>query len=100
MKVDFNNKVVKDYQGHDAELPNKEKQQVKDLVCKCLFVGGDGLSADEKYKAYKLHLKIRQSEESVELKSEDISLIKKVCDKCISGAGGYGQIVDLLEGEE
>lgn len=99
MKVDFNNKIVKDYNGKEAELPNKEKQTIKDLVCKCLYIGGEGLSADEKYNAYKLSKKIRDSECPVDLKSEDVTLIKRVCDKCISGAGGYGQIVELLEGE-
>lgn len=99
MKVDFNNKVVKDYNGKDVESPNGEKQMIKDLVCKCLYIGCEGISGDEKYNAYKLNIKIRESEGAVDLKSEDITLIKRVCDKCISGAGGYGQIVELLEGE-
>lgn len=98
MKVDFNNKAIRDYNGEEAKLPNGDKQMIKDLVCKCLYIGNEKLTPDEKYQAYTLCVKIRESIAEIELKAEDISLIKRICGECISGAGGYGQIVDLLEG--
>ena len=78
--------------------PNGEVQFLKDVICQCLYVGEQNMSAEEKYKSYKLCKLLIDSDEA-ELSAEDISLIKKVCSKCISGAGGFGQIVDLLEGK-
>ena len=79
-------------------LPNGEMQLLKDVICQCLYVGEESMSAEDKYRSYKLCQTIMASDE-VDLTSEDITLIKKVCSRCISGAGGYGQIVDLIEGK-
>jgi hypothetical protein len=99
MKINFKDKFSKDYKGEVMVLQNGEKQSIKDVICQCLFVGDPSMSADEKYKSYKLSQILLTTDEA-DLTSEDISLIKKVCAKCINGAGGYGQVCDVLEGRD
>lgn len=104
-------KSFKDYKGEDIvvkkEIPTKdgkkeyveEKQLIKDTVCKCLYSCGEGFTADEKYSAYKLNLRLIPSSKELELTLEEASLIKKTAEKSLT-AGAYGQIVELIEGGE
>ena len=95
MKVNFDTKV-KDFQGNDLKDNGKELV-IKDIVCRYLYLCGDGFTADEKYEAYKLMQKILLSTDKVEIEDKESILIKKACEKFLS-AGAYGQIVDLLKG--
>ena len=55
------------------------------------------LSGEEKLRAYRVACKIGKNSENVDIEAEDIILIKKIL--CpVMAVGGYGQIVDLLEG--
>ena len=97
MKVDFN-KAIKDYQGNDMKNPEtKEAQSFKDVICARLFSAGD-LSAEEKYDAYKLMVRISPSKAAIEIEDKESVLIKKVCEKTLT-AGAYGQVVELLKGK-
>ena len=78
-----------------------KQQIIGDIVGKVLFEVIDSqsmqLSGEEKLRAYRVACKIGKDAENVELESEDIVLIKKIL--CpVMAVGGYGQIVDLLEG--
>lgn len=98
MKVNFN-KTFKDYQGIEIEDPNTGKaQSLKDIICARLFSAGENISADEKYEAYKLMVRISPSRAAIEIEDKDSILIKKVCEKGLT-AGAYGQIVELLNGK-
>ena len=98
MKVDFN-KAIKDFKGKEVKNPEtNEVQTLKDVVCIRLFSAGDNLSAEEKYEAYKLMVKISPSKSAVEIEDKDSVLIKKICEKSLT-AGAYGQLVELLKGE-
>lgn len=88
MKVNFN-QSFKDYKGEET------KQIIKETVCKCLYAAGEGFSADEKFKAYKLNLLIIPAAAEVEISTEDAALIKRICERSLS-AGGYGQIAELI----
>lgn len=90
MKVNFN-QSFKNYKGEKSE------QVIKDTVCQCLYNAGEGFTPEEKYKAYLLVTRISAAKKEVDLMAEDITLIKRICEKPLT-AGGYGQIVELMEG--
>ena len=88
---------VKNENGEEIYKP----QIIGDTVGKLLFEVIDSqsmqLSGEEKLRAYRVAFKIGKDAENVDLEAEDIILIKKIL--CpIMAVGGYGQIVDLLEG--
>ena len=88
---------VKNENGEEIYKP----QIIGDIVGKVLFEVIDSqnmqLSGEEKLRAYRVACKIGKDAENVELEAEDIILIKKIL--CpVMAVGGYGQIVDLLEG--
>lgn len=98
MKINFNI-PVKDYKGQ-ALVSNGKVQMLNDHVGQAMYmvhsVGGNSLTPDEKYMAYKICNKM-QSQNEIELNSEECAFIIKVCgESLISGA--YGQIRELIEG--
>lgn len=95
MKVDFN-KSVTDFYGKPL-IDNGSVKTIKEVVCSRLYLGGDGLSSDEKYQAYKTMTKIAAADGAVDIEDKESILIKKVCESSLT-VGAYGQIVDLLNG--
>ena len=88
---------VKNENGEETYKP----QIMGDIVGKVLFEVIDNqsiqLSGEGKLRAYRVACKIGKDAENVNLEAEDIILIKKIL--CpVMAVGGYGQIVDLLEG--
>lgn len=75
------------------------KEIISEEIGRSLFsaqrLDGKALTADEKYMAYKLSMRLLNHDE-IELSTEEASFIKKVCSETII-AGAYGQIVDLIE---
>ena len=98
MKVNLNNKFVKDFQGNEVEVEKNKKQSIKDVVCQILFVGCEGLSSSEKYRAYQLSQILGIAMEEVELESEDVTLMKKIVDRVLTQPGQYAQVIDAMEG--
>lgn len=99
MRVNFNKPIV----GFDKKpllKPNGEKIQMKDEVCLHLFnanqLKGVPLSDEQKYNAYSLCMRISENPESVEMTTEDGTLIKGICYEKMS-AGAYGQVIDVIE---
>lgn len=90
MKVNLD-KSFKNYKGEESG------QVIKDTVCQCLYNAGEGFTPEEKYKAYLLVTRISAAKKDVDLMAEDITLIKRICEKPLT-AGGYGQVVELMEG--
>lgn len=60
-------------------------------------VEGKPLTGDEKYMAYSISCRMANTPESVELTTEEATFLKKVCSELLS-AGAYGQLYDLIEG--
>ncbi|WP_099465556.1 alkylhydroperoxidase [Parabacteroides provencensis] len=113
MKVNFN-KSFKNYKGEDVlvdtevikegkKVIEQRPQMISDMVCRCLFSGetieriGDAEKDNaNKLKAHSLCMRIIAAKGAVELTTEEATLIKQA----VSGlnAGGYAQIVNLIEG--
>jgi hypothetical protein len=87
----------KDYKGID--LPEK----ISDVVAATLFAVGTNpdtpIGKEEKYKAFKLSQKIISGDGLINLEVEEVSFIKNVASQALT-AGAYGQLVDLIEGND
>ena len=99
----------KDCKGEDIEFATKSesgevvnrKQMIGDTIARLLYGMCDSqqmqLSGDEKLQAYRIACRIGKDASKVEMSAEDIVLLKRLLSPVLS-IGGYGQIVDLLEG--
>lgn len=99
----------KDWKGEDVEFATKNEsgevvknvQMVGDTIARLLYemCGSQQMqiSGEEKLQAYRIACKIGKDAEKVELASEDIVLLKKLLAPILT-VGGYGQVVDVLEG--
>ncbi|MBQ8769661.1 MAG: hypothetical protein IJZ60_00665 [Bacteroides sp.] len=99
MRVNF----LKPIMGIDRNpLKNKngEEFRLSDEICLHLFnadkLKGVPLSDEQKYKVYKLCMRISDHPESVDISTEEGTLIKGICSDRMS-AGAYGQVVDIIE---
>lgn len=96
MKIDLN-KRFKDYKCQDSEFI------VADRVAEAMFSAGViqemDIKREEKFRAYKICNEISIGNGIIDLSSEDITLIKKIC-SVVFVAGFYGQICDILENNE
>lgn len=113
MKVNFN-KAFKNYKGEDSlidvdiikegkKVVEKQPQIISDLVCRCLFSGetiertGDASKDNaNKLVAHNLCMRIIASKGAIEITTEEATLIKQSVSSL--NAGGYAQIVNLIEG--
>lgn len=103
MKINFKKDFV-DCFGNPIEEKikgNVEHISIDRRLATSLFslsnVEGRPLNGDEKYMAYSISCRMAQTPESVELTTEEASFLKKVCSELLS-AGAYGQVYDLIEG--
>lgn len=95
MKINFN-VPFKDYKGVET------KQIIGEKVAEALFCagnGGENISSEDKYKAYKICRKISEAQGEVEISTEEAAQIKSICVNYMT-AGGYGQLHELIEGGE
>lgn len=97
MKVKFN-QPVRDYRGQ-ALISNGQVQMLNDHIGQALYMahsmGGNQMTSDEKYMAYKLCNKMLQQGE-VEITAEEGAFIIKLCGETLI-SGAYGQIRELIE---
>ncbi len=96
MKVNLN-QAVKGFNGNPLVDESKSVVLIKTLIGVRLFAAGDGLTAEEKYKAYVLMNKISASDVPIELEDEETVLIKKIVEPSVS-VGAWGQLVEVLKG--
>lgn len=98
-KVNFN-KNLKDFHGKDVISRETGKaESMKDLVCAKLFNAADGLTEDERMKAFFLMLRIAESSDAIEIEDTESVLIKRICEKQFT-VGSWGQLVILLNGDK
>lgn len=93
MKVNFN-RNFRSYDGRELA-----GQNIASAVAEALFNYGKDkpVSREDKFKAYVLCQRIIQDNGTLDITTEEATLIKEVCGECLT-AGGYGQIYELIEG--
>lgn len=100
MKVNFNQPFT-DYYGREVKNEKGSGRNIAESVCLQLFnlgqLCGQPVPAERKYMAHKLCRRIADNPECVELTTEEATFIKEVAAEAFN-AGGYGQIVDIIEG--
>lgn len=98
MKVNFSKSFV-DAQGNPVIVADKP-QIIGEQLCFALFnltqVHGTPATAEQKYMAYKLCKRIQSDASNVELSTEEGTFLKELAAEVLS-AGGYGQVVDIIE---
>jgi len=102
MKVDLSKSFV-DAQGNPVILKTAEggkPQVISEQLCFALFnltqVKGAPATPEQKYEAYKLLKRIQANPREVEISTEEGTFIKELAAEVLS-AGGYGQVVDIIE---
>lgn len=102
MTVNFNHEFTDCFgNGILGKNPGKASNMAEEL-CLTLFnlstLGGAMVSAEKKYLAYRLSLRISECPDAVELTTEEAGFIKEVSAEAYS-AGAYGRVADLIEGK-
>lgn len=102
MKVDLS-KSFKDAQGKPVILKTadgEKPQVIGEQLCFAMFnltqVKGSPATPEQKYFAYQLLKRIQANPSSVEITTEEGTFIKELAAEVLS-AGGYGQVVDIIE---
>ena len=102
MKINFKKNFVDSFGCTITEVKNglPIPQEIWRFLAATLFsiksLGKEPLSKDKMYMAYCLSKRIADNPEAVECTTEEASFIKDVCSEMLN-AGGYGQVVDLIE---
>lgn len=92
MKINLNRNFV------DVNGVENTDASIYTAVAEALFNLGQSKPAarDDKIRAYKLSVSLIKNNGCIEASSEDITLIKEVCADTFT-AGGYGQIISIVE---
>lgn len=90
--------TIKDYKGQPLKDGQGNEQMMSDLLGAQLFAAGGktALSQEDKMRAYKLCVQMQQHPETVELTTEDATLVKTIVSEGFV-AGVYGQVVSIIE---
>nr|DAX27113.1 MAG TPA: hypothetical protein [Caudoviricetes sp.] len=72
--------------------------KIADVVAQALYNYGKDrpVKREDKFLAWKVCMKVVQNPSEVEVTTEEATLIKEACGDILT-AGGYGQIVELIE---
>lgn len=94
MRVNFN-VCVKGFDGKESG------NNLGTVLGRNIFFFADSpgfqLPYEDKYKAYQLGKRISESDGEIEITTEEATLIKRIASVVLT-IGGYGQVVDLIEG--
>lgn len=102
MKVNFKRPIVgldRKPVPHRDGSPTMANEEIAVYLYNLSAVNGVNLTAEQKYRAYNLCMRIASNPDSVSLTTEEACLIKDVCSEKMS-AGAYGQIVDMIENNQ
>lgn len=95
MKVNFNVKV-KGYDGKDSN------EILSGVLARNIFFLSDSpnyqLPYEDKYKAYQLGKRLADTDGEIEITTEEATMLKRIASVVLT-IGGYGQVVDLIEGK-
>lgn len=99
MKINFNKPFLM-FDGAIAK-ENGKPQYMKDIIAQILFSGEWIGKKENRSKmllmAYDLSQRIIKSTGEIEITVEEAALIKEGAEALITSAGGYAQIVNLIE---
>lgn len=99
MKVNFNYPFLS-YNGKEV-IQDGKPQLVKEVIAQILFSGEWIEKKENRGKfllmAYDLSQRIIKSTGEIEITVEEASLIKEGAEALVTSAGGYAQIVNLIE---
>lgn len=102
MTINFKKNFVDCFGSPIIEVKNGKpaSQEIWRFLAATLFsltsLCKEPLSREKKYIAYELSRRIAANPETFECTTEEASFIKDVCSETLN-AGGYGQVVDLIE---
>ena len=100
MKVNFNKPFVDCFGKEVVNEKTGKGTNIAESLCMVIFnlnnVGGAPMPPEKKYELHKISRKIAADQESVEMTTEEASLLKEVAAEAYS-CGAYGQIVDIIE---
>lgn len=100
MKVNFNKPFVDCFRKEVVNEKTGKEINIAESLCLVIFnlnmLGGTPIPAEKKYELHKISRKIAADPESVEITTEEGSLLKEVAAESYS-CGAYGQVVDLIE---
>lgn len=97
MKVNLSTPIL-DHKGQPAVDEQEKQISAKDVIVQAILMGGraENKSEEEKYKQYVLLTSISESSGEVDLKAEDIVMIKKLVNE-VYPALVYGRVRDLID---
>lgn len=100
MKVNFNKPFVDCFGKEVVNEKTGKGTNIAESLCMVIFnlnnVGGAPMPPEKKYELHKISRKMAADPESVEMTTEEASLLKEVAAEAYS-CGAYGQIVDIIE---
>jgi hypothetical protein len=102
MKVDFSQAIL-DLQGKPIKSKEDEVEltlTLERVAVSALLQPSKDETGEDKYKKYGFMKRIHEAKEPVELKSEEVSFIKKAIGDSAFTALVVGQAWDLLEGKQ
>ena len=95
MKIKINQKL-KDSDDKDIIIGNRPAMTLRDVIVSSILNPAEKETQEQKYEKYSLFKKLKDAKDEVELKIEDIALIKKAIGE-IQPPLVLGQCWDLLE---
>jgi hypothetical protein len=98
VKIDFT-RTINDLDGRPFKIENDELLTLGRVVISALHQG-EKLTGDEKYKRHDLMVRIHSQVEPVELKVDEVVLLKQVVGESNFTAWVSGEAWDMLEGKK
>lgn len=98
MKIDFT-RTINDLDGKMFKIENDQPLTLGRVVISSLHQG-EKLTGDEKYKRHDMMVRIHSQVEPVELKVDEVALLKRVVGESNFTPWVCGEAWDMLEGEE
>lgn len=97
MKVNLSTPIL-DHRGQPAVDENQNQITAKDVIVQALLMGGraENKSEEEKYKQYVLLTSISEGSDEIDLKAENIVLIKTLVNE-VYPALVYGRVRDIID---
>lgn len=103
MKLNFDRNFT-DCFGREIHNESTGKaSNIGESLCMVIFnlntLGGQPMPPEKKYKAHRICRKIAATPGEVEITTEEATLLKEIASEAYS-TGAYGQVVDIIEGNE
>lgn len=91
--------TMKDVEGADIITPDKRQLTLGNICINSILTPVPDDDVKVKYEKYEIYKKLKQADGEIEMKAEDIVLLKKVIGK-FQPPLIMGQCFDIIEGKE